>query len=206
MEARDHALYIISNYKYAGLFAFFLIDTLGVFLPSKTILTLTGILVQSGHLGFAPLFLSALSGSLTGFCISYTVGLRVGKPFLLKYGRYLRITDRKIRQAERWFNRFGPAFIVIAYFTPGLRHITPYLSGIAGMAFHKAVTFAAAGAALWITAFVSLGRIFGGRIDEINRLIDRYQWKALLLAALCAALVMAARYLLAKNKRGRPGH
>lgn len=200
MELKDQVLYVISTYKYAGIYVYFVIDTLGVFLPSKTVLTLTGILVQTGELSFAPLFLAAISGSLTGFCISYTIGLKVGKPFFLKYGKYLRITDEKIARAEKWFNRFGPAFIMIAYFTPGLRHITPYLSGITGMTFPRTIAFAAIGAALWITTFVSLGRFFGSRLDEISVLLDRYQWEVLLLAALAVALVLAVKRLTAKNK------
>ncbi|MFZ5634136.1 MAG: DedA family protein [Bacillota bacterium] len=200
MEIKENVLYIISTYKYAGLYALFVIDTMGVFLPSKTILTLAGILVQTGQLSFGPLFLSAFTGSLTGFSISYTIGLRVGKPFFLKYGKYLRITGRKIERAERWFSRFGPAVIIIAYFTPGVRHITPYLSGIAGMTFTKTITFAAIGAALWITTFVSLGRFFGQRLDLVSRVLDRYQWEALLLAALAAAAILAFKRFVTQKK------
>lgn len=202
MEAGNQFLQLISGYKYAGIYAFFVIDTLGVFLPSKTILTITGVLVQAGRLSFPPLFLSALAGSLSGFCISYTIGIRVGKPFFQKYGRFLRISPSGLEKAENWFNRFGPAFIIVAYFTPGLRHITPYLSGIAGMSFYKAIAFAAAGAALWITTFVSLGRFFGGQIGRIGELLDRYQWQAVILALLAASLALAVRMLTAKKKKG----
>lgn len=200
LDIRDQALYVISTYKYAGLYAFFVIDTLGVFLPSKTILTMMGMLVQAGQLSFAPLFLSAFTGSLTGFSISYNIGLRVGKPFFLKYGKRLRIKESRIEQAEKWFARFGPAFIIVAYFTPGVRHITPYLSGMAGMSYPRAITFAAIGAALWITAFVSLGRFFGQGIDRVAGLADRRQWVIFLLAVLAAALFFGVKALARRNK------
>lgn len=189
MEIPGQVLNVISAYKYAGLYALFVIDTLGVFMPSKTILTLCGILVQSGSLSFAPLFVSALAGSLTGFCISYTIGLKIGRPFLSRYGKFLKITGRRIEAGQRWFSRFGPAFIILAYFTPGLRHVTPYLSGISGMSFPKTLACAAAGAALWITTFVSLGRFFGQNIDLITALAGRYQWAAILLAAAALSLL-----------------
>jgi len=193
MELKDQIVYIIATYKYAGLYVLFVIDTLGVFLPSKTILTLTGVLVQTGQLSLAPLFFSALAGSLTGFCISYSIGIRIGKPFLVKYGRRLKITDEKINRAQGWFSRFGPAFIILAYFTPGLRHITPYLAGIAGLAFPRVITFAAIGASLWITTFVSLGSFFGQRLDWLALLLDRYQWQAVLLAALAVLLILGLK-------------
>ncbi|MCL6610942.1 MAG: DedA family protein [Peptococcaceae bacterium] len=201
MEIRDQLLYIVSSYKYAGLYALFIIDTLGVFLPSKTILTLSGILVQKGQISFAPLFLSAFSGSLTGFTISYTIGFRVGKPFFRRYGKCLRISHRNLERAERWFDRHGPAIIIIAYFTPGLRHVTPYLSGISGMSFPRTITFAGIGAALWITAFVNLGRFFGRGLDRIDQLPDSCRWEVLLAAALAVALVLSAGYFRTKNKK-----
>ncbi|MFZ5644390.1 MAG: DedA family protein [Bacillota bacterium] len=184
MEIKDSIVHIITEYKYPGLYLLFIVDTLGVFLPTKTILTFTGILVQQGFLKFPPLFISAFTGSLTGFCISYTIGLKLGKPFVLKYGKYVKLTPPRFETGEKWFNKYGPAFIIIAYFLPGVRHVTPYLSGITGMTFPRVLLFASLGAALWITTFVSLGRFFGKNLDLILNLINKYQWEALLAAVL----------------------
>ena len=202
MELADRLFDLVYSYRYPGLYVYFVVDTLGVVLPSKTILTLTGVLVQSGRLSFLPLFLSALTGSLTGFCISYAVGLKIGKPVLSRYGRYLGASPERVRRAEGWFVRFGPPFIIIAYFTPGLRHVTPYLSGMSGMTLPRALGFAAVGAALWIATFVSLGRFFGMGIGRAWELLDRWHWQALLLLALAAVALVLVR--LARKKQDKP--
>ncbi|MHB8156064.1 MAG: DedA family protein [Desulfocucumaceae bacterium] len=201
MEIKDSIVHIISTYKYAGLYLLFIIDTLGVFLPTKTILTFTGILVQKGFLSFPPLFLSAITGSLTGYSISYIIGLKLGKPFLLKYGRYLFITSHKLESTEKWFSRYGPAFIIIAYFIPGVRHISPYLSGISGMKFSRTLFFAGTGAALWITTFVSLGKLFGENLQYIYDLWNSYRSYAIAAAALAVLLAAGINIYRRKKKK-----
>lgn len=200
MEIKDSIVYIISTYKYPGLYILFIIDTLGVFLPTKTILTFTGVLVQQGYLAFFPLFVSAFLGSLTGYSVSYTIGLKLGKPFILKHGKYLFITPLRFENAERWFNRYGPAFIMIAYFIPGVRHITPYLSGISGMTFKRTLLFASLGAALWISTFVSLGRFFGENFQYILNLADNFRYEAVSLAVIVLAAALAIKIYFKKKR------
>lgn len=201
MELKDSIVYIISTYKYPGLYILFIIDTMGVFLPTKTILTFTGILVQQGLLSFPPLFAAVYCGSLTGYCASYFIGLKLGQPFIIKYGRRLYITGPRLASAEKWFNRYGPAFIIIAYFVPGARHITPYLSGISGMPFPKTLLFASTGAALWIITFVSLGRFFGKNFELLAGLAESYRYEALSLAALLIITLAAIKIYNGKKKK-----
>lgn len=201
MELKDSIVYIISAYKYPGLYILFIIDTLGVFLPTKTILTFTGVLVQQGYLAFFPLFISAFLGSLTGYCISFTIGLKLGKPFILKYGRRLHITGPRLESAERWFDKYGPAFIMAAYFIPGVRHITPYLAGISGMPFSRTLFFASLGAAVWISTFVSLGRFFGENLPLIISLADSYRYEALSLAGLAIMGILTFKFCTGKKKK-----
>lgn len=163
---------MISSYGYAGLYLYFLFDTMGVFLPSKSILTLIGVLVGRGVLGFTPVVITAVSGSLTGVSISYFIGKNIGKPAAEKYGRYIRMTPEKLLKAEKWFAKYGAAVIVFAYFVPGLRHITPYLSGITRLPYWKVMLFSAIGAFLWVNTFVYLGRFLGGNWEQILNIIN----------------------------------
>lgn len=199
MEINELVQQTISSYRYTGIYILFVIDTLGVFMPSKSILTITGLLVQTGQLELMPLFISAFTGSLTGFLISYTIGLKLGKPFILKHGKHIKITGSNIDRAEKWFSRHGPVFIVIAYFTPGLRHITPYICGLSGMPLTKAIIFAGVGSALWITVFVSLGRYLGSYSHLIVGLLNRYRWEAITGFVLIMVLFFCLRRFLKAN-------
>lgn len=125
-----------------------------------------------GVLGFTPVVITAVSGSLTGVSISYFIGKNIGKPAAEKYGRYIRMTPEKLLKAEKWFAKYGAAVIVFAYFVPGLRHITPYLSGITRLPYWKVMLFSAIGAFLWVNTFVYLGRFLGGNWEQILNIIN----------------------------------
>jgi membrane protein DedA with SNARE-associated domain len=152
-------LQLVSNYGYIGLYIYFIIDALGVLLPSKSILAMIGYLIGKGVFSHVPVVATAVLGSLTGVTVSFTIGRNVLQPATEKYGRRLFITPEKLLRAEKWFNRYGAPFIVIAYFIPGMRHVTPYLCGITRLPYFKVIFFSAIGAFLWVVTFTYIGRL-----------------------------------------------
>ncbi len=65
--------------------------------------------------------------------VSYFIGKKVGKPFLRKHGKWIKMTPARLEKLEKWFNKYGPWTIIIAYFIPGVRHFASYISGMNGM-------------------------------------------------------------------------
>jgi membrane protein DedA with SNARE-associated domain len=150
---------LVSNYGYASLYFYFLIDTLGILLPSKSILALIGVLIGEGILNYTPVVVTAVLGSLTGVTVSFSIGRNICKPAAEKYGQRIFITPERLRKAEKWFGRFGAPFIVFAYFVPGMRHVTPYLCGISRLSYCKVILYSAVGAFLWVVTFTFIGRL-----------------------------------------------
>jgi membrane protein DedA with SNARE-associated domain len=150
---------LVSNYGYAGLYFYFLVDTLGILLPSKSILALIGFMIGEGVFSHSPVVAAAVLGSLTGVTISFSIGRKICQPAAEKYGRRIFITPERLMKAEKWFGRFGSPFIVFAYFVPGMRHVTPYLCGIARLPYCKVMFFSAIGSLLWVVTFTYIGRL-----------------------------------------------
>lgn len=150
---------LVTNYGYLGLYIYFIIDTLGVLLPSKSILALIGYLIGKGVFSYTHVVAVAVLGSLTGVSVSFAAGRNILQPAAEKYGRRFRITPDKLLKAQKWFGRFGAPFIVLAYFVPGMRHVTPYLCGISRLSFLKVLFFSAIGAFLWVVTFTYIGRL-----------------------------------------------
>ncbi|MDD4169335.1 MAG: DedA family protein [Desulfotomaculaceae bacterium] len=159
MDLKELIVQFVSSHGYTGLYLFVVCDTLIVFLPSKAILSLMGFFVGRGLLSFLPVMIMAVLGSMTGVSLCYFVGRKVGAPFFKKYGRFICLTPERLIKAEVLAGKYGALVIVLSYFVPGLRHITPYLSGITRMPYWKVMLFTAAGSALWATVFIGLGLI-----------------------------------------------
>ncbi|AGL00757.1 DedA family protein [Desulfoscipio gibsoniae] len=201
MDYKSVAMELVDLYGYWALFFTMFIDTLGIPMPSKTMLTLSGYFSHIGIFNFAQIFIVAMAGTLGGFSSGYTIGRKIGKPFIEKYGRYVRITPSKIANLEKWFDKYGPYAIFIAYFLPVARSVVPYLSGISKMPFITAMGMAAVGAACWIILLISFGLVIGQNWMKLEELfIDYYPY---LITGVMALVVVAVFRKLSKKKKNK---
>jgi hypothetical protein len=88
---------------------------------------------------------------------------RGGRPFLLKYGRYLHINQRTLGRVEQWFRRHGrkPIIIGMGRLIPGLRLPTPIVAGISGLPPREWLITAAIAAPTWSAIYYVLGALLG---------------------------------------------
>jgi membrane protein DedA with SNARE-associated domain len=180
----------ITQYGYVAIFSLLVLGIVGLPVPDETLLTFTGYLVFAGRLSLPLAFLSAFAGSACGITLSYTLGRTFGLPLIHRYGRYLRITEAHVEKAHVWFRRAGHWSLTFGYFIPGVRHFTAYAAGMSDLEYPVFALFAYSGAALWATAFLSLGYLLGEQWKAVQANIDHY-----LAGCATAVVVLAAAYL-----------
>lgn len=158
---------MISQYGYIAIFALLALGLLGLPVPDELLTLFVGYLSSTMVLDYSLSVLVCFVGSITGMLISYTIGLRVGQPVVDRYGKWVGLTPKRFASVKRWFFRFGNWTIFIAYFVPGIRHVTSYVSGISAMSFKKYLLVTVAGAFLWSLLFVSIGYLVGSKLTFI---------------------------------------
>ena len=101
--------------------------------------------------------------------ISYSIGYKVGEPFFGKYGSRFHMGLERFEKLSHWFSKYGDKLLLIAYFIPGIRHITGKFSGTTRLHFRRYPIFAY-GAFLWVTVFITLGKVLGhnGGISQFD--------------------------------------
>ena len=77
------------------------------------------------------------------------LGPRIGRPLLMRYGRYVMITPEKIEQAETWSATFGTVGIFVSRLLPVIRHLIGIPAGIVRMDYLKFSAATVVGSALW---------------------------------------------------------
>jgi membrane-associated protein len=129
--------HMASGTAYLVLFALVFIETgipIGFFLPGDSVLFTAGLLAArpDSPLSLSILVFGVLFFAIAGDSTGYTLGRRLGRPWLLRSaGRAARQVDR----AERLYARYGWGAIVIARFIPWVRTFTPALAGIGAMSY-----------------------------------------------------------------------
>jgi len=102
-------------------------------LPSEIIMPFSGYLVHTGQL---KLFWVATAGAIgcnLGSVVAYWIGALGGRPFILKYGRFVLLNQHDLDRAEHFFQRFGGITVFIGRLLPVVRTFIALPAGIARM-------------------------------------------------------------------------
>jgi membrane protein DedA with SNARE-associated domain len=197
---REHFFQFISDYGYLALYITFSFGLLGLPIPDETILTYVGFLVYGGHLDYLKAIIISFFGSLTGMCLSYAIGRHYGKPFLMRYGKWIYLTPQRLSKTERWFHKFGPWTIVFGYYVPGVRHLTCYMAGISHIALWRYILYAGSGALVWCFTFITLGYVIGFQWERVMHQIEGYMRWVIFGAIVLGAIVIFFWWRYKKRK------
>src|SRR5215210_2522329 len=160
----DRILTLIEHYGYLVVLFGVMLESTGVPLPGETILLAAGVLVQRGHLDLGDTIAFGILGAVLGDQIGYWVGREGGRPFVLRWGRYLFITPARLGRAEAFFERHGGKAVFLARFFSGLRVFGALVAGISRMRWGTFILYNALGGAVWATAVVLVGYFLGSSI------------------------------------------
>lgn len=170
----EWALHWIAEYGYFALYGLLVLGVVGLPVPDETLLMYTGYLVSRGTLSAPGAWAAAFLGSASGITISYSIGRTVGLYSIHRYGKYVHLTEDRIKRVHGWFERFGHWVFPLGYFIPGVRHATAIVAGTSELDARSFVMFAYAGAAVWVSTFLTLGYLLGEHWSEVLGVIHRY--------------------------------
>jgi membrane protein DedA with SNARE-associated domain len=148
---------LIEHYGYLIVFFGVMLGTTGIPFPSAAILLAAGALVQQGHLGLRDAIVFGILGAIIGNQIGYWVGHRGGRPFILKWGRYVKLTPERLEQVERLFVRHGGKAVFAARFFSISRVLEALVAGISRMRWNTFFLYSVLGGMVWVAAVVLLG-------------------------------------------------
>jgi membrane protein DedA with SNARE-associated domain len=184
------------------------LESMGIPLPGETVLVSAAIYAgATGNLEIAGVVAAAATGATVGDNGGYWIGRRVGLPLLLRYGRYLRIGEDKIKLGRYMFARYGGSVVFLARFIALLRVLAAFLAGVNRMGWARFFAFNIAGGVAWASLFGFGAYTLGSQIERMTGGAG-----VLALAAAAGALACGLVYLrrqearlLAEANRAYPG-
>ncbi len=185
---------MMNHYGYLVLFISLLVELIAFGLPTEILMGYAGLLAYQGKLGWIPSVLMAWIGSSLGISVSYYIGLKLGYPFFEKYGHKMHMGPERMEKVTQWFSRFGNKLILVAYFIPGVRHVTGYFSGITGIPFRQFAVYAYTGAFIWVFTFITLGKVLGPQWELVHSHISKYLLIGGILLVIAGGIFYVYRY------------
>lgn len=185
------------DWGYPGVFLFMAIESTVFPLPSEVVVPPAAYWAQQGHLSFWGVVLASTFGSWFGSAISYAVARRLGRPLILKYGKYLFVPEKKWLLAEEWINRFSVGGVFFARLLPVVRHLVSLPAGAARMDFKAFSLATLTGSFLWSWVLAWFGaEVLGSQprlLEDPEALV--HALKAKLALVFVAAAVMLGLYI-----------
>jgi membrane protein DedA with SNARE-associated domain len=189
---------LVDRFGYFGVAAIVFIESFGVPAPGETAIIAGATYAGRGHLNVVVVAVVAFLAAVIGDSLGYLIGRTGGRPLVLRFGRYLRLTPGRLDRVEMFMARQGPKVVVVARFVEGLRQLNGIVAGVTGMPWRRFVLFNAIGAAAWVATWTTAGYLAGNHLTAIIASIHRYQ-----LWAIAAAVLAVGGYLLLRARRRR---
>ena len=185
------------QWGYAGIFLMMAIESTVFPLPSEVVVPPAAYWAGQGRFDFWTVVVVATLGSWFGSAVSYWVARVAGRPLILRFGKYVFVSEKKWELAEHWINHYALAGIFFARLLPVVRHLVSLPAGVARMPFGRFSVMTLLGSGLWCTVLAW----FGARVlaDQPNLLHDpdalMHVLKARLAWLVIGALVLLALYV-----------
>jgi membrane-associated protein len=161
----------------------------GLIAPGETALVLGGVVAARGDVDLPVILALTWAAAALGDLVSFLLGRRMGRRFLLAHGPRLGVTIPRLERVDVFFARHGAKAILLGRFIGIVRAVAPFTAGASGMPLRRFVPFSLLGTAAWSMLLIGIGYAFS---DSFEHAADLFTHGALALAVI-AATVLALR-------------
>jgi membrane protein DedA with SNARE-associated domain len=184
-------LEFLIEHGYSLLFAWVLLEQMGLPIPAIPLLLAAGALAGSGKMDLALAVSLALIAVVLADLFWYSLGRYRGGRILKLLCRISLEPDSCVRRTENLFIRHGARSLLVAKFVPGLNTAAPSLAGIFRMPLRRFMIFDSLGGFFWVATFTGLGFIFSDQLEDIAAHSLRWGgWLVVVLAGSLAAYIL----------------
>lgn len=196
---------------YIGIVLAMALESCCIPLPSEIVMPLAGLFVATGEatstgkLSLVGVALAGAIGCLIGSAVAYWIGATGGRPLLLRYGKYILISQADSDRADHWFAKYGSPVAFFSRLLPVVRTYISLPAGISRMNFGKFMLYTFLGSLPWTFALAYVGYLFGPALQQkISQLSTIFH--GLDVVIVLVLLALAGLYVYRHIKHDRDAH
>lgn len=187
----------VDAYGYAAIFLLMTLESACIPVSSEVVMLFSGFMISRGVLDFWGVVFTAVFANFTGSMLTFYLGRRGGRSFILKYGRYIFLNREHLAQSERYFSRHGAVVVFLGRNLPIVRTFVSLPAGIAQMNPFSFAVLTLLGCIPWNFALTYLGKVMG----ENWALVEDYSLPITIIIGL-VILAQIIRFIL-KGRKNR---
>ena len=198
----------VRDWHYLGVFLLMAMESSILPVPSELVIPPAAYWASQGRMSFFGVVLAGTLGSYVGSMIMYYLSRWLGRPLVLRYGRYFFVPPSKLEKAERFLLRYERGGVFFARLLPVVRHLIGIPAGIVRMPPLSYSVMTIVGSALWCAVLAWFGQeVLGAEphlIEDPEAMIHALKDKSLtiVVGVLVLALLYFAVVRMTSKKQG----
>jgi membrane protein DedA with SNARE-associated domain len=191
---------------YLGIILLMALGSTPVPLPAEVVVPPAAFLAAQGRLNLTGVILASTLGAYLGAAVMYWLSLWLGRPLVVRFGRFILFPPKKLEEAEHWLARYEAGGVFFARLLPGVRHLISIPAGIVRMNFGRFSITTLLGSAISCSILAYLGvrahRVAPDLLNDPEGLVHfvRSQTHWLLLVVLAFAALYILSMWLSRRK------
>src|SRR5450432_1364456 len=178
--------------------------------PSEIVIPPAAFLAARGDLSMSGVIIAGTVGSYLGSAVTYWVARAVGRPLIVRFGRFFFLSPAKLARAEAWLIRYEAGGVFFARLLPVIRHLISIPAGIVRMNFATFSMVTIVGSAVWCSVLAYFGRqayrlqpnLLSDPEGMVHFIKSQSGWIVLLVALFAALYLLVLR--LTAGPREKP--
>ena len=193
----------VSSGGYWGIIGLMALGSTPLPVPAEAVMPPAAFLAARGDLNVFGVIVAGTFGSYLGATIMYFVSLFLGRPLLIRYGRFFLVNEEKLERAEAWLKQYESGGIFFARILPIVRHFISIPAGIVRMSFAAFSMATILGAAVANCILAYLGAqayhkqpdLLANPEAMVHFIKSQVHWIALFVLVFAALYVFALRVM-----------
>jgi len=188
----------VGSLGYTGIFIMMFLESSFFPFPSEVVMIPAGYLASKGEMNIYLVLLFGILGSLAGALFNYYFAIKLGRAFLLRYGKYVLISEETILKMEDFFKAHGHISTFSGRLIPVVRQYISLPAGLARMNIFVFSLYTSLGAGIWVLILTILGYFLGNN----QALVKEYLHIIVIVILILLAIFAYFYYRRVKKTKG----
>src|SRR5438477_4488997 len=166
--ATSELTHFLTMYGYWAVLLFVAIESTGIPFPGETMLLVAAIYAgRTQRMSLLLVIVAAAAGAILGDNVGFWVGREGGYRLLRRYGRFIRLDERKLKLGQYLFLKHGGKVVFFGRFVAVLRAWAAFLAGTNRMRWPPFLLFNTLGCIVWATLSGLGGYLLGNNVHRL---------------------------------------
>ena len=160
----EFVITLITDNLFVGVFLAAIIETVIPPIPTMVVFPTAGFIASQNGLELPELILLGIVGGLgasIGSTVIYLIALKLGRTALLRYLKYVKVSEKKLTKVECWFQKYGDKAVLFGRMIPVFREMISIPPGLLKMKLAKFLAYTVLGSCGWSITLIFIGYYFG---------------------------------------------